>query len=76
MTKEKFIADLQEQLELASALTEDTNIKELEEWDSMGAMVLIAYVNENFGVGLNAQDIKEISTIKSLIEKIGVDKFD
>ncbi|WP_214073663.1 acyl carrier protein [Mucilaginibacter sp. dw_454] len=76
MTKEKFIADLQEQLELASALTADTNIKELEEWDSMGAMVLIAYVNENFGVGLNAQDIKEISTIKSLIEKIGVDKFD
>lgn len=75
MKKENFLSKLQEELEFETELTETTNLKDLDEWDSMGAMVLIGFVSEEFGVTLNADDIKAMTTINSLIEKIGLDKF-
>lgn len=75
MKKSVFLSKLQEELEFETELTETTNIKDLEEWDSMGAMVLIGFVSDEFGIILNAEDIKSITTINSLIERIGLDKF-
>ena len=75
MTKQEFISGLQEELELEITLEFTTNLKELEDWDSMGAMVLIGFVSNEFEVILNPNDIKEMTSIDSLIEKIGLDKF-
>jgi acyl carrier protein len=76
MKKSVFLSRLQEELELEFVLEFNTNIKDLDEWDSMSAMVLIGYVSNEFGVTLTAEDLEIITTIDSLIEKIGVDKFD
>jgi acyl carrier protein len=70
------ISKLQEELEFETELTETTNLKDLDEWDSMGAMVLIGFVSEEFGVTLNADDIKAMTTINSLIEKIGLENVE
>lgn len=75
MEKSVFLSRLQEELEFESELKINTNIKDLEEWDSMAAMVLIGFVSDEFGMTLNADDIQAITTIGSLIEKIGQDKF-
>lgn len=75
MEKSLFLIRLQEELEYETNLDLNTNIKELEEWDSMGAMILIGFVSDEFGVNLNADDIKKITTVNSLIEKIGLEKF-
>jgi acyl carrier protein len=75
MEKSVFLSRLQEELEFESELEIKTNIKVLEEWDSMAAMVLIGFVSDEFGITLNADDIAAITTIESLIEKIGQDKF-
>jgi acyl carrier protein len=75
MTKNLFIKGLTEELEIETPLETSTNLKDLDEWDSMAAMLLIGYVSNEFGVTLNADDIKEISTVDSLIERIGLDKF-
>lgn len=75
MEKSVFLSRLQEELEFESELKINTNIKDLEEWDSMAAMVLIGFVSDEFGMTLNADDIQAITTIESLIEKIGQDKF-
>jgi acyl carrier protein len=75
MEKSVFLSRLQEELEFESELEVNTNIKDLEEWDSMAAMVLIGFVSDEFGMTLNADDIEAITTIESLIEKIGQDKF-
>lgn len=76
MKKEKFIEILTEELELSESLTLNTNLKELEEWDSMAAMLLIGVVSNEFDLELNADDIQEIDTVQSLVEKIGIEKFD
>lgn len=70
-----FISRLKEELEFDALLEINTNFKELDEWDSMAAMVLIGFVSDEFGMTLNADDIAAITTIESLIVKIGKDKF-
>ena len=75
MKVEEFIQGLAEELEIEENLTITTKLKDLEEWDSLRAMILIGYVSNQFGVTINAEDIIEITTIESLINKIGKDKF-
>lgn len=75
MEIEKFLKLLVEELELESPLSVTTNLKELEEWDSMVAMMLIGVVSNEFDMTLSAKDIEEITTVQSLINKIGVEKF-
>ena len=76
MKKDEFISRLKEELELESEVNNSTQLKELDEWDSMTAMVLIGFVSDNFSLTLTADDIKEMTTIDSLIQKIGTDKID
>jgi acyl carrier protein len=76
MKNDEFIARLKEELELEADVNNLTQLKELDEWDSMAAMVLIGFVSDNFSLTLTADDIKEMTTVDSLIEKIGTDKID
>jgi acyl carrier protein len=75
MKTEKFLELLVEELELENALTLDSNLKELDEWDSMTAMLLIGVVSNEFGKTLTAEDIKELTTVQSLVDIIGVHNF-
>ena len=76
MKKEDFIKELAEELELETEVTVETEFVELDEWDSMGAMILIGYVSDNFDVTLNAVDIEKLTSFQSLIERIGQVKFE
>lgn len=76
MTKQEFIEGLREELELETALDNSSNLKDLEEWDSMAAMLLIGYVSNEFNITLNSDDLKKMTTVDSLIDKIGAVKFD
>jgi acyl carrier protein len=75
MTRSEFVIALAEELELEVEINESTDLKGLDDWDSMAAMILIGFVSNTFDVNLNADDIKEISTIETLINKIGIEKF-
>lgn len=71
-----FIENFVEELEIEDVVVSiDTNIKDLDEWDSMTAMILIGLVSNKFNVTLNADDMNELTTVQSLIERIGVEKF-
>jgi len=75
MNKQAFLLEIREALEIETILLEDTNLKELEEWDSMTAMMLIGYVSEVFDTELTPKDILNLTTVRSLILKIGEEKF-
>lgn len=76
MTQQEFILGLREELELEAVLNGSSNLKDLDEWDSMAAMVLIGFVSNEFDVILSPDDIEEMINIESLILKIGYEKFD
>lgn len=75
MTKQDFFLELKEELELDETVDSMTNLKDLEEWDSMCAMVLIGFISNKFNVVLKPDDLKEMTTIDSLMRTIGLDNF-
>ncbi len=75
MKIQDFISGLQEELEIESNLETTTYIKDLDEWDSMTAMLLIGYVSNELNVTLTANDLDALTTIESLIQRIGEAKF-
>ena len=76
MRKSEFIDQLKEALELEDMeLTAGTSLRDLEEFDSLAAMYLIAMVDESFGKELSADEIRSITTVSSLIDIIGEENF-
>ena len=49
-------------------ITKDTDFKSLEEWSSMQALIIIAMIDEEYNVTLNAEDIKLANTIRDLYD--------
>ncbi|MEI7675359.1 MAG: acyl carrier protein [Bacteroidales bacterium] len=77
MKKEEFIKLFIEELEIQNEdINLDTELKSIEEWDSMAAMVILALAKTHFNVLLTNADIKEFKTVYSIINKIGLDKFE
>ena len=76
MKTQDFIDLFIEELEIEETeVTLETEFDSLEEWDSMNRMVVIGLVADNFKVKLTSQDLKSLTTLKSLLDKIGADKF-
>lgn len=77
MEKYQFIEKIKESLEIEDAkINENTNLTELEEYDSLAIIALVSMIDEHFGKALSEEDIKSIRTIKSLMEIIGLEHFE
>ena len=72
MTKEEFIENLKEELEIESNIDEGTVLQDLEEWASLSQMVVIGFAKNQFGVKLTGDDVESLTTIKSLMDKLGL----
>lgn len=51
-----------------SELMGDTKFKDLDEWDSMTALMLIAMFDEKYGKKITGNDIKDATTFNDLYE--------
>jgi acyl carrier protein len=72
----EFIDKLKEALEFEQvSLTENTNLKEIDGYDSMAIMTIIAFADEHFSKKLTAQQLASITTVKSLKSLIGSEHF-
>lgn len=56
--------------EIDETLTASTKYKELENWTSMQALLLIAHIDDTLNVVLDAEDIKNTSTIAELFNVV------
>ena len=70
MTTLKFIEDFRDQFDL---LDEDviidlsTEFKQLEDWDSLVALSIIAMADEEYGVRISGDDIRGATTVQDLL---------
>jgi len=74
-----FIRELKEALEIEDEdqeITLETNLKELEEYDSLSVLSIIAMIDKNFNKQISSSDFVKITTIKSLMDLIGKDCFE
>jgi acyl carrier protein len=58
----------------ASTLTPETNFREIQDWSSLVALSVIVMVDEEFGVLLKGDDIRDSKTISDLFSKIETKK--
>ena len=78
MKAEVFINELKEALEIEDEdqeITLETNLKELEEYDSLSVLSIIAMIDKNFGKQMSSADFVKITTVSSLMELIGKEHF-
>ena len=67
MNQDKFIERLADALELDNNDIEmSLDFKELEEWDSLASLSLIAMLDEEYEVELESEDLDALNTVKDL----------
>ncbi len=79
MKTKDFINELKEALEIEDEdqeITLETNLKDLEEYDSLSVLSIIAMIDKNFGKQIPSVNFVKITTVKSLIDLIGEEYFD
>ena len=72
MEMTKFIQLFAEQFDDvdASTLTPESNFRDIEEWSSLVALSVIAMVDEEYGVLLKGDDIRQSNTIADLYSNV------
>ncbi len=72
MNKEEFLEKLQDVLERDEEITEDMVLEDIEEWDSLSAMALMAFFNKSLSITLLPAEVREMKTVMDLINKAGI----
>jgi acyl carrier protein len=77
MKKSDFFEEIKEILEIDEnfEVNEDTILSELEEYDSLSIMSIVALVDEKFNATLTGEQLFDVDSVRSLIKIIGADKF-
>lgn len=72
MDIKEFISNFAEQFDDmdASVLTPETEFKQLEDWNSLVALSVIAMVDEEYDVTIKGEDIRNSKTIEDLFNTV------
>jgi acyl carrier protein len=76
MEIEKFVAKFAEQFEdtPADTFSAETTFRDIEEWDSLIALSIIAMADDEYGVQLTGDDIRASNTVADIFEKVKAKK--
>ena len=69
MDIENFITLFKEQFDFMDdnvVISEETAFRDLEDWDSLVALSVIAMIDENYSVSISGDDIRNSNSIKDL----------
>lgn len=72
MEKTQFLKDFSDQFDETdpSTITMGTKFKELEEWSSMVALMVIAMADEQYNRKITGADLRESATIEELFDRV------
>ena len=77
MTSTDFLRELAGSLEIAEKrLDETTDLTALDEYDSLSVLAIIALIDESFGISLTGPQLAQFTTVGSLMDLIGRERFD
>lgn len=75
MKIKEFLQKLYKELEIESVneLTLDTELHNLDEWDSLTLLVLISFIESEFNLNLTADEINNFEKVSDLADKLNLD---
>lgn len=69
MKREEIIAELEEILDVEeNSLNEDTNLVDMDEWDSIARLSVIIFLDEKFQKKITGEELKEIKIVSDILE--------
>ena len=74
MNRDEFLTKMQDilQYEHDEELTYATNIANLEEWDSISVISIVAFLDSEFGKKITVNDLKDVKTIEEIAMLAGI----
>ena len=78
MKIENFIDELKDALEIEDEnkeITLETDLRYVEEYDSLSVLAIIAMIDKNFGKQIPSSDFAKVTTVRSLMDLIGKEHF-
>lgn len=72
MTKAEFLDKLQEIFETDNKLSEDMFLNDIEGWDSLAMMAVMAFFYEVLSIPLLPSETREMITVGDLVKKAGL----
>jgi acyl carrier protein len=75
MKIESFCELLKQELKEETAITPETNFKELETYGSLSAVLVMKLVEDTFNTEINPRSFRNINTVNDIADAIGRDKF-
>ncbi|GHV07012.1 hypothetical protein AGMMS50229_12940 [Campylobacterota bacterium] len=72
MSRDEFFVQLQDILQTESSVSAQTVLSELEEWDSLAKMSILAFMDTDFRVHLSFGDINAFKTAGDLAARAGL----
>tara|TARA_B100000989_G_scaffold247551_1_gene194896 strand:- start:622 stop:828 length:207 start_codon:yes stop_codon:yes gene_type:complete len=67
---EEFLKTIKQELEIESKIVENTRFKDLDEWDSMCALLLSSLLSERYNMDIKPNEFQNYDTIIDLYNKI------
>ena len=69
MTTEEKLAIIKEILECEDAnINANTQLKDIEEWDSLSVLSLIMYMLDNYSIKVSGSDIRNFTKVQDIIK--------
>lgn len=71
MNKADFLVELEDILQREDPVSENDNLEDYDEWDSLSKMAVMAYYDKNFKIKIGLNQLGELKTVSDLIKLAG-----
>jgi len=74
MNRNEFLEKIKDilQYECEEELTYETNLLDLDEWDSISIISTVAFLDSNFGKKVTVQDLQNVDTVEDIAKLAGI----
>ena len=69
MNRDEFLIELEDALQVEKSISYETVLSDLDEWDSLSKMAVLALFDSKLGVKITFSDLENISTVEDLAQK-------
>lgn len=70
MNEQNFLTDLTDLLDTEEEISLDTNLEEIEEWDSLSYVSFIAIAVSKYKISVSKEEIKAAKTVRDLYKAV------
>ena len=68
MNKDTFLTSLKNLLQIQEEISEQTYLFDLDEWDSLAMMSVVAFFDKELGKKITVSELQKLDTVQQLID--------